>query len=564
MKFKLFIFFIFLSISFLKAQSILFEGYVYDKDNKKPINGVYIETKFKGTLSDNKGFFSIKLNPDDSISFNHVSYHKKTIFGDKIQNNKIELIFKTNNLKELNLKKGTTFDVIKKALNLIPQNYPQNDFELFAIENSLSTLSYNNKIINQYSLKSLIKLQYPSYKKIFELPKIEVYKNKYTNIEDTNFSNNYIKTNLINPYNLVGFADYVHLRSKFLNFEGYKYFNYKSLGIHTLNNRRCIVINFYKKNEKRVEGTLFIDSVTFAFMGWNYIEYNIEYKNLLKILKHNYIINFSQNENRKWIIDNLNYEQISKYPDTSKKLEIIANFNIIDIKNIPALLQTNAPIQKINLIHLDTEIKQLGDSDFWNSYDSMYKFYLFKNSMIDTTKNKNLYKEVSNEKIKKSNHIINKLNSYFANSCKVKLQINNYTVINSDKIDLMSGFEAKIYKNLFFGIDNNSYIFISRKYNTASYYFILNYKNNWFKNSFNLSPIIGIYNNNIYLDKINLNYKDRNYFLGLRYSFKLSTQFRYGYFLQANYFINDFYKIYNTDLKFIRNNFNFSVGLLTY
>lgn len=66
----------------LPDSTIVFSGFVFDVDSI-PIEGAYLLNchTLKAVATDNRGYFKIRIMPDDSLVINHISYHREFVFG---------------------------------------------------------------------------------------------------------------------------------------------------------------------------------------------------------------------------------------------------------------------------------------------------------------------------------------------------------------------------------------------------------------------------------------------------------------------------------------------------
>src|SRR5690554_2584923 len=128
MKNSLLIISILLLIPFLCfSQKSSFQGRVIDEKTKEaiPFVNIGVENKPLGTITDNRGFFSISnIRTDNNLVFSCIGYKSKKLSYNEISNTKIiSLTPQARELSEVTITGMTPKAVIKEALERIDDNY---------------------------------------------------------------------------------------------------------------------------------------------------------------------------------------------------------------------------------------------------------------------------------------------------------------------------------------------------------------------------------------------------------------------------------------------------------
>jgi|APHig6443717817_1056837.scaffolds.fasta_scaffold08035_4 hypothetical protein len=111
MKEVILFFFLIVIAVIAKAQtldsSFYFSGYVFDEDSIPIENALIVNYRsLKAYRTNEEGYFSVKVEPSDSLKINHISYIQKVIVSNKNQasTNKYYLPFEAYIVKTVNVK----------------------------------------------------------------------------------------------------------------------------------------------------------------------------------------------------------------------------------------------------------------------------------------------------------------------------------------------------------------------------------------------------------------------------------------------------------------------------
>ncbi len=270
MKFSIFYLCLFLFPSALVAQqSYTIRGTVVD-ENGKPLTfaSIFLLQSKKGTVSNSEGNFLLDIKTENDILT--VSYLGYETFSEKItpqtKTLKIQLKQSSIQLEEVTVNSISAQDLLKSAINKIPDNYEQTPF--------LSKTYYRGKALEngeiiyiQEAALDIIK----SYKKGS--------KDNYFLIKNRNFRFN--PEDDLTYRGIGGQYDYVGNANKEFNNKFFRDNDISYLSITTFDNRQVHVLSAclkksHKDYEKRnYEMKIYIDSEDLAFVRFDYKRGNI-------------------------------------------------------------------------------------------------------------------------------------------------------------------------------------------------------------------------------------------------------------------------------------------------
>lgn len=155
MKNSLLIISILLLIPFLCfSQKSSFQGKVIDEKTKEaiPFVNIGVENKPLGTITDDRGFFSISnIRTDNNLVFSCIGYKSKRLSYNEISNTKIiSLIPQARELSEVTITGMTAKAIVKEALKRIKDNYHTSDIYL-----DISTSIIKEKNDSVFFMKNL-------------------------------------------------------------------------------------------------------------------------------------------------------------------------------------------------------------------------------------------------------------------------------------------------------------------------------------------------------------------------------------------------------------------------
>lgn len=319
-----FLFFLFTDINFSLSNDVQISGRVIDKILKTPIEfaNILIEGELFGVISNANGNFILNIPEkfkDRRIVVSCLGYKTDTICLKDFKNNYIiELESEPIILEEVVVKPINPVDVIRTALEKIPENYATypvilNSYYREMIKVDTAFVKYSDaacrifycsyeipyddvkarKLFFKAEDTSFFQGSFPFPQAKFNVPHqndavsiIEV--RKSNNLEHFNnkwdFEENMKKFDIGGGPLQVTAADLLKRNEEFLDINNLNFYSFKLKGEISYNNKSTYVILFYPKTEKKQsiwEGTLYIDKLSYAIIK---IDFKIS-KNCVKYIK---------------------------------------------------------------------------------------------------------------------------------------------------------------------------------------------------------------------------------------------------------------------------------------
>ncbi|MFA5540733.1 MAG: carboxypeptidase-like regulatory domain-containing protein [Bacteroidales bacterium] len=340
MKNSLLIISILLLIPFLCfSQKSSFQGKVIDEKTKEaiPFVNIGVENKPLGTITDDRGFFSISnVKTDNNLVFSCIGYKSKILSFDELSKIKvISLTPQARELSEVTITGMTPKAVIKEALKRIQDNYHTSNIYLDVFHTQIG--KNEDSIFFMTNLNGIYKHKGYGDKNIKINP-------IYTNMQTVN--SEYINFN-IESIDQLKQLEYLNLRQNSFEYSMNIVYNdnKESSYIITITHKdnKTIVIPFYMRILPRVM-KLFINCNDYAITKietildananqniYNYIYYKEKFINLY------YVCNYSKYNNKylisNWFLKNIK-EIHPKYGFSNAKKEYCIEEGITETKSI--------------------------------------------------------------------------------------------------------------------------------------------------------------------------------------------------------------------------------------
>ncbi|MFV0605657.1 MAG: hypothetical protein ACK5NK_07435 [Niabella sp.] len=317
--------FIFFYCSNLLSDQNTIKGIVIDFDNE-PLSNAIVSVKNTTVLTNNQGKFAILL-PDnyieDSVSIivDYVGMNRATN-RIKIGDSCFIQMVRSGVLLEEVVVSTSASNIIKKAIKKIPQNYGIGKLAISGVYRTYHLAKDGDRIKKYFTADAFLEMRYKDYCNKNLLPSIYVLQNK---VAHANFGVNKDTGRWVNGY-MVSSQDIVNTMPDYFSLSGMKKFTYKNLGRISIGNRTVYKINFYNNYNDNIDGTLFIDTATYAVTAANINKYHIKklfYKEIDKS-----IINISYElEGSRWYLSSIKMN--TSYVSDNLKLSRITSFKTI-------------------------------------------------------------------------------------------------------------------------------------------------------------------------------------------------------------------------------------------
>lgn len=252
--------------------------------------------------------------------------------------------------------------IIERAIDRIPENYPVNPVMingLLRVNASVNDTDYF------YKSDALAQIYAQSYNNGID-QRVEVLQNKTTTIR-----NPQSKYSVIAPASFVGnfssITDIVYHKEFFINnssLNDYIYFHYTKTFI---NNRVTYLIEFEKKRNNKIEGTVYIDSATLAFVKFNVKRYKVESPMFATKDFVNVEVNYRQYGD-KWMINDSYQETIYNMKFKAKEYVGFAA-NSYDTKGTKKISTFAAN----GSFDLDDKVQRFVDDSIWRSNEKLFE-----------------------------------------------------------------------------------------------------------------------------------------------------------------------------------------------
>jgi hypothetical protein len=350
------------------GQSISIQGVVLDSFTNKPLSGVAVSlSNYKGTITNSQGVFYLNsqlysAGKTPKLSISYVGYRPMlvSVLSTK-EPIEIRLAPMQKELKEV-IVSSKTKSIIERAIDKIPENYPVNS----VIINGLLRVNVSvNDTDYFYKSDALAQIYAQSYNNGID-QRVEVLQNKTTTIK-----NPQSKFSAIAPASFVGnfssIADIVYHKGLFLNkrsLNDYIYFHYTKAFI---NNRVTYIIEFEKKRNNKIEGTVYIDSATLAFVKINVKRYKVA--SLMFATKdfENVEVNYRQYGD-KWMINDSYQETIYNMKFKAKEYVGFAA-NSYDTKGTKKISTFAAN----GSFDLDDKVQRFVEDSLWKNNEKLFE-----------------------------------------------------------------------------------------------------------------------------------------------------------------------------------------------
>lgn len=530
--------FIFLPLIIL-GQSHSINGIIIDSLSKKPLVGVSVSfSKNIGTITNSQGIFILSSNlltenKQVRLTISYIGYRSLIYpFTPSPKMLVISIAPLQKQLQEVVVSTRAK-SIIEKAIERIPINYPNTPITINGI---LRVNTSVNDTDYFYKSDAAVKVYAQSYDKgssqkvKIEMNKTTVLKNpksKYFDIAPANFAGNFSSI-----------SDVVYHKDLFLSKSALNTFLFYQKEKILLNNRVTLVFNFEKKKNNKIEGIVYIDSASLAFVKFSIKLYQV--KSLIFITKDfvSADINYQPLGN-KWIINSSHMETIYEKKVMAKEyVNFVANsYDTVEIKKIRTF-------EAAGSIDVDYKVQMFSHDSNWRKYDTLFikaekeeKLAVVEIPIIDTTiapkKNiiRGLGQYLNNDNLR--------MHIYFSN---LPYSLRNTAYNNISTFGIGTGISFRIYKPLFFQFNSENVWGWGglntkfRSYNLSYEWLLFNKRNR----SIGITPFVG-YSNIVITDEVKnmqqrfknvvtglyctIQLKKRiNFFLGTEAAFKLKEQ----------------------------------------
>ncbi|MFL9484192.1 carboxypeptidase-like regulatory domain-containing protein [Chitinophagaceae bacterium LWZ2-11] len=435
------------------GQTIHIHGTVIDADSKRNLRGVSVTVGETGTITDSMGHFNLHVQSSalkqTGITFSYVSYTSQKVYNTSSDVYNIELTPTYVELPEVTLL-GSGLTILKKAISLVPQNYPQSAYQ----STGVMRLQYLRNNSDFFNSDALVQIYIPSITG-GKTASVKVLQNHIDTITDKSL----IFIKWIGGYLSPVHADFIKNKEPFIDLKKMKKFRYQLMGKQTYHNRTSFVINFSQNDSSGKQGatagTLFIDSATYAFAGADISYYNLTKYGTLPKSKLQYHMRYVLLYN-KWYLQEsfMKGNTIYKHENPTTLTDYVTVK--IDTTNLTPygytdIVQEDDVTQRIVKPGSSSQLEHINES-LQNSerFNELIKF-----SDLDTIKVHNaVNRQKGNNRL---NYFTQDNFRYSLSFIRFPLQLNDPDHTKSDFVNygFQIGTYFRIYRGLFFGFEGS-------------------------------------------------------------------------------------------------------------
>lgn len=392
--YTLFLFYSFSTLAYCQDKNI----FIKDAVNNFIIPNAYILNDLnKGFLTDSNGAFSwsIIANNTNKIKISALGYNDITINTDKIPlNYTIYLQPRYSNLKDVIIYSNAN-NILKKSINNIEKNYFNSPYKLRGLYKT-----YNIDSLNNYYFNSEALLEYyinPSSKESLSRTFIVKLISKINRSSTSHW------------YGYGKYYDPVLSKKGIINISNINKYNFVNLGIFEYNGRKTYNIEYTLKKDNYINGVIYIDSLTKAFVKIKEEFYNppkeVFMKKIVYAKKEVGYTNFKDKWYVKYINSTTQHENYAYPTIISDYLTIDVNNSNFNFPNSNTFVPINIDNDKISSNYdstfTDYETNILDDTSYFRAI-SLNKNLITIDKKYDSILNKKEFKLQEEKILRKS------------------------------------------------------------------------------------------------------------------------------------------------------------------
>jgi hypothetical protein len=373
-------------INYSFSQNVNLSGKIVDEISKQELPNATIKIGNHIFLADNKGLFSFQVQGEllnkYGILVSYVGYEGRNI---KILDPDVFLLIKLKNL--ISQLPGVVVStgakkIIEQAIENIPINYPDLPFNLVGFQRTYETVNDSDF----FSMNdALVKMFVPSYQNWKTNIQIQILQNRSFIRRIDSFKNNKFKDGHWGAvYEAARAGDFVHSGRFFLSVRRINNYSFILRGIINYENSKVYAIDFMMKDSvPGFEGTVFIETASYAFAGITYYFNQLEKERVEKNMGNKDFFTIIQSSfheiNHKWYLKNFHGEQhavkkrlLSNHYFRKAIIDFIAiSIDTSDVLQIP-------PEERVLKSVKVTDIIKSADESKWKPIDSLIRKEEFK------------------------------------------------------------------------------------------------------------------------------------------------------------------------------------------
>jgi hypothetical protein len=366
---------------------VTLSGKVVDQFTKSPVifASVFKTGTSIGTVTNSEGEFILKIpltSLEGTVSISYIGYKNKDVPVSSLRNEKnvITLEGYAIPIDEVIVKSIDPVQLLKDALKKVKENYPvepemQTGFYRETIKENRSYVSISEAVLDIYN---------SGYRESFDVDRVKIYKGRKS--KDVKKMDTVLVKFQGGPRTAM-YLDIVKNPSVILDQEMFEYYNYKLLGIVSIDNRNNYVVEFTENKPADFplyQGKFYIDVEKTAITG---VDFKISENSLEKaatvlvkkkpatmridVISGNYLVNYREIDG-KWILNHVRSEVTFK----SKWEKKLFKSTITTMFEMAITSRNTENVEKISgkeaVKFNDVFAEQVGafeDEEYWGEYN---------------------------------------------------------------------------------------------------------------------------------------------------------------------------------------------------
>lgn len=550
------------------GQIVNIKGEVIDKNTGKKLIGVTVQVdKYLGTITNKKGIFNLEV-PDtmikkNGLSISYIGYKQIKVSYKSDNDYSIKMEINESLLSEVFIsEQGKT--IIEKAIKRIKINYSEKPTIINGI---MRVYNIINKADYFYKSDGIVQIYYPPHIDSKASLSINLIQNKDTLIQNnqSKYLNKFMNIKWLGGFYSIN--DFVYDKPDFINLNKLKDYEYVKKGTAFFENREVYKIYFNSRKNNKIEGILYIDTSTYAFVGAEYTRYKIFEMSLIPISIKKFYIAYHKIKD-KWYIKNTHTESSHEISEDNNYVQDFA-FTSLDTVNVK-------PFSYYEIVQRKDEnikIHRTNNKEDWKKYDDIFKNEEIANRIsffpVPISTKTQLIKVNNN-----FSNLLHQILHYFQNNniyyqigiLKLPININTTQPQFQNSISSLSNYlfnlelHFRLYNNCFLKYENGYNLSISTLTNKITGYYISNNFNiNKKYHPITIAPYFG-YNKITILNKKNIYYVKQGIVTGLNLSYEITHKCSYFLSLSYNYTLD--ITNHNNTLLINKTNFSPSTGII--
>jgi hypothetical protein len=355
------------------CQPVTLMGKVINDTDSMGIAGASVTIGHYGCITDSKGNFQLNADAQvvrsQQLSCSMMGYLSINLHVDAGKPILIVLTKDVKQLAEITVSSGVKH-LLQTAYQRIEQNYHTTPFMM----EGLLKLHYLQDNGYAYSNEAIVSMYHYGYRYGGKESDVMLVGNKVKVIRPS-AKDTLLAIRWLNAYRTASINDFVQLQPAFIHPRSMKDFHYVLRGKAAKETGTVYVIDFYSTARskgvtyKQMEGTLYIDTATYAYTGGEFTYYGIRQERFVPVQVKKVVVSYRQ-VNGKWYLHQVEgYSENEGYRQINSRSQRVFLLHALDTIHVKAIgysnrIQTGDVTQYIN--------KNITEGQ-WAVYDSLFR-----------------------------------------------------------------------------------------------------------------------------------------------------------------------------------------------